>query len=90
MPADGGLYVFGGGAADGEWVSPRPVGEAVADAVTATSDLTTDEIDDLEAYVDPADLAAHLDGEADEAFTFTVEGHTVAGTPAGTVEVDPV
>lgn len=91
MPANGDLYVFSSGETgdgDGEWVSPRPVDEVVVDVVTSETDLTADDIESLEAYVDRDDLAAHLDGEPEaEPLTFSVEGHDVVVEPDGTVHV---
>lgn len=92
MPADGDRYVIShGGEGDATgWVSPRPVDDVVLDAVTTATDLSADDLDDLDAYVDPADLAAQFDGDpGDEPLTFAVEDHTVAVAPDGTVDVDP-
>lgn len=87
------LYVLSpGGDEDesGEWVSPRPVDDVVVEALTTETDLSSDDLEDLEAYVDRDALAAHLDGEpADEPLTFAVEGHEVSVAPDGAVEVDP-
>jgi|GEM_PF-2440273 len=88
MPGDGDLYVFGD-SDDGEWVSPRPAGDVVTELVTETTDLSEDDIDDLDAYVDRSELAAHLDGDPDEPLSFDVEGHEIVVDPDGTVDVDP-
>ncbi|MEF8851203.1 MAG: HalOD1 output domain-containing protein [Haloarculaceae archaeon] len=88
MPGDGDLYVFSAEGDDGRWVSPRPVEAVVVDLVTAETDVSEDDVDDLDAYVDRDDLAAHLDGDPTEPLTFTVEGHDVVVDPDGTVSVD--
>jgi hypothetical protein len=90
MPGDGDLYVFSaeGDEDDGEWVSPRPVGAVVVELVTDETDLSEDDIDDIETYVDRDDLAAHLDGDPSDPLTFAVEGHDVVIDPDGTVSVD--
>ncbi|PSQ00619.1 hypothetical protein BRC92_12030 [Halobacteriales archaeon QS_4_69_31] len=91
MPADGDLYVLGpGGDGDGseKWVSPRPVDEVVVDVLTDETELSADEIDDLDAYVDRDDLAASLDGETEvDTLRFEVEGHEVVVETDGTVDV---
>jgi hypothetical protein len=91
MPGDGALYVFSaeGDEDDGEWVSPRPVESVVAELVTDETDLSEAEVDELDAYVDHDDLAAHLDGDPDDPLTFAVEGHDVVIDPDGTVSVEP-
>jgi len=89
MPGDGDLYVFSAeGDEDGEWVSPRPVGAVVAELVTGETDLSEGDLDEIDAYVDRDDLAAHLDGDPSDPLTFTVEGHEVAIDPDGTVSVE--
>jgi len=88
MSGDGDLYVFGDHD-EGEWVSPRPVGVVVAELLAESTDLSEDDVDDLEAYVDRDELAAHIEGDADEPLTFPVEGHEVIVAPDGTVDVDP-
>lgn len=90
MPGNGDLYVFSaeGDGDDGDWVSPRPVEAVVVDLVTEGTDVSADDVDDLDAYVDREELAAHLDGDPAEPLTFTVEGHDVVVAPDGTVSVD--
>jgi len=87
MTGDGDLYVFGEHD-DGDWVSPRPAGEVVTELVTEATDLSDDDIDDLDAYVDRDEFAAHLDGDPGEPFTFTVEDHEVLVGTDGTVDID--
>jgi hypothetical protein len=54
MPGDGDLYVFSdeGDDEDGDWVSPRPVEAVVVELVTEETDVSEDEIDELDAYFD--------------------------------------
>jgi len=70
-----------------EWVSPTPADEAVVDAVTAATDLTPSDIDDIDAYVDPAELRRLLDEDA-ATLTLTVEGYEVVVDSAGDIEVE--
>lgn len=92
MAANKDLYVLSTGESEdesGEWVSPRPVDEVVVDLVTDTTGLSSDDLEDLDEYVDRDDLATHLAGEpAEDALTFTVEGHDVTVEPDGTVDLD--
>jgi len=89
MTGDEDLYVFGE-SDDGEWVNPQPAEEVVTELVTEATDLSDDDIDDLDTYVDREELAVHLDGNPSEPFTFTVEGHEVVVDRDGTVDVDLV
>ena len=92
MPAKEDLYVLAPGESgdDSEgWVSPRPIGEAVVSTVAAETDLEADDVDDVETYVDIADVAALLDAEGDtETLSFDVEGHDVIVDASGHVRVD--
>jgi hypothetical protein len=67
---------------DGEWERPTPAGQAVADA----TDLDRGELDELDSYVDPADLRA-LVAAGDGTLTFTVEGREVTVDGAGDIRV---
>ncbi|WP_415379009.1 HalOD1 output domain-containing protein [Halosimplex sp. TS25] len=93
MPANGDLYVLAPGEGDAEsdgWVSPRPVNEAVGAAVADATDLSADDVDDADAYVDIEQIETLVDGGDDEAsLTFTVEGHDVTIDGGGHVTVDP-
>jgi hypothetical protein len=82
---DGEMYIMSP-SGDEDWVSPTPAGAAVAEAVSEATDVSAEEIDDIEAYVDPADLRAVLDGD-DENVTFDVEGHDVTVTADGDIDV---
>jgi hypothetical protein len=72
--------------ADDHWVSPVPVSRAVTDALADATALSTDDVDDLDSYVDPAALRTVLDGEG-ESVTFAVEGHQVTVHGDGAVTV---
>ncbi|WP_335998878.1 HalOD1 output domain-containing protein [Halorientalis halophila] len=90
---DGEVYVLRpdeAGDTDDEaaWVSPQPVSRVVLGAVADAADADVDDFDDLDAYVDRDDLAAVLDGDADE-ITFAVEDHDVTVDADGDVDVDP-
>lgn len=82
---DGAVYVMRP-SGDEEWVRPTPVQAAVTDAVTATTELDGDDIDDIETYVARADLRAVLGGDR-EKLTFEVEGHDVTVTGDGDIDV---
>jgi hypothetical protein len=88
MTGDGDLYVLSEDD-EGEWVTPHPVETVVVDLVTGATELSEDDLNDLETYVDRDDLAAHLDGDSTEPLTFDVEGHDIVVDPDGTVDVDP-
>ena len=83
---DGEVYIMTG-AGDEEWVSPTPARTAITDAVTEATSVADGDIDDLETYVDPADLRAVLDSDEDE-ITFSVEDHDVTVTSGGDIDVD--
>lgn len=71
---------------DEEWVSPTPAGAAVTEAVSKATGVNSEDVEDLETYVDPRDLRAVLD--SDEAkLTFEVEGNDVTITADGDIDV---
>jgi hypothetical protein len=70
---------------DEEWVSPTPARTAVAEAVTAATDLDDGDVDDIEAAVDFDALGTAL--ADDEPYTVTVAGHEVTVDPSGAIEV---
>jgi hypothetical protein len=82
---DGDVYIMSP-SGDEEWVSPTPAQTAITDALTDATDVSADDIADLETYVDRGDLRAVLDGDSDE-LTFEVEGHDVTVTAAGDIDV---
>ena len=82
---DAAVYIMSS-SEDEEWVSPTPARTAITDAVTDATELSEDEIGDLETYVERATLRAVLDGE-DEDVTFDVEGHNVTVTTDGDIDV---
>lgn len=82
---DGEMYIMSP-SGDEEWVSPTPAGAAVAEAVSESTDVSSEDIDDLGAYVDPGNVRAVLDG-SDENVTFEVEGHDVTVTADGDIDV---
>jgi hypothetical protein len=82
---DGTVYIMSP-SGDEEWVSPMPAGAAVTEAVTGATDLSDEDVDDLESYVDLGDLRAVLDGDEDEV-TFEVEGNDVTVTADGDIDV---
>jgi hypothetical protein len=91
MPVNDDLYVLAPGEGDeggDDWVSPRPIDDGVAAAVAAETDLDFDDVDDLEGYVDPEEVAAVVESDGDETVTFTVEGHDVVVDASGHVRVD--
>jgi len=72
---------------EAEWVTPTPAGVALAEAVTASTDVDEESIDDIDAYLDRESLRALLDGERTEPLTFTVEGHDVTIDADGDIDV---
>lgn len=70
-----------------EWVSPTPVRVAISEAVVDATDLDTDDLDDLESYVAIDDLRALLDGDEEDALSFSVEGHEVTISEDGDIDV---
>lgn len=81
---DGEVYLMSDEGEEG-WMSPRPAGVAIVDAVAAATGLSESDIGDIEAYVDLAELAATLDDG--RSHTFTVEGHEVTVDPSGDIDV---
>jgi len=73
---------------DEEWVSPTPAHDAVVAAITEATDVEAEAVEELDAYLDPADLESLLDGDRSEPLTFTVEGHDVTIDGDGEIEVD--
>jgi hypothetical protein len=82
---DGTVYMMSPSGEE-EWMSPKPAETVVTEAVTGATDLSDEDIDDLESYVDLGDLRAVLDGDEDE-LTFEVEGHDVTVTGDGDIDV---
>ncbi len=74
MSSNHGIYVLDDGDGD-EWVTPRPVGEVVADAVTAATDMEPGDLDAIDAYVDLDEVAAVVAEGDRESVAFPVEGH---------------
>lgn len=70
---------------DEGWVSPTPAGTAIVEAVASSTDLTADDIEAVDEYVDLADLRTAI--EEDESLTFVVEGHEVTIDPSGGIDV---
>lgn len=84
-PDNGEVYILQG-TGEEEWVRPTPARTAIAEAVTAATDLTADDLNDIDVYVDLAALGAALDDG--DAHTFTVEGHEVTVDPSGDIAVE--
>lgn len=72
--------------ADDEWVSPTPARVAIPDEVTASTDLDSDDLNELEAYVEMAALDAVLNGD-EESVEFTVEDYDVVVDEHGEIDV---
>jgi len=84
-PDNGEVYIMSDDG-DEEWVSPTPARTAIIEAVTAATDLTEDDLDDVGTYVDLAALGSALDDG--DPHTFPVEGHDVTVDPGGDIDVD--
>lgn len=77
-----------GGADDASaWLVPEPADEVIVDELLGASDLSREDIDPLEEYVDFAALHALLSGDDTDDVSFDVEGWTVTVTADGTVSV---
>ncbi len=83
---DGEVYIMREGE-EGEWVSPTPAQEAIEAAIVESTDLETDDIDDLDEYVDSEALRGVLDGDDDE-LSFDVEDVTVTVDADSEIDVD--
>jgi hypothetical protein len=81
---DGEVYILAEG--DGEWVNPTAAGSLIRERLAAETHLEADDVDGLDAYLDPDDLRAVLAGDAD-AITVDVEGVAVTVDETGTVEI---
>lgn len=86
MPSqDGDVYVLRH--SDGEvWARPTPVRTAIVDTVTERTPLEPDDIEDVEAYVDPGELRDVLTSE-EGIVSFDVEGHEVFVDADGAIGV---
>ncbi|MFC6975210.1 hypothetical protein ACFQL1_11985 [Halomicroarcula sp. GCM10025709] len=65
---------------------PGPADEVITDAVLAATDLTVEEIGDIDGYVDETALRRVV-SDGGEPETFAVEGHTVTVSADGLVDV---
>lgn len=87
MQTDDGTVYLIQGHEDDEWLSPKPAKAVITDALFETTGLSSDDIDHIDAYVDPETLRAVV-GEGDrETITFDIEGHEVTVTDDGDVTV---
>jgi hypothetical protein len=75
------------------WVSPQPADQAVLGAVADAADVDAEEFDDLDEYVDLADLAALFgrgdDEDGPEEVSFEVDDHDVTVHRSGEIDVTP-
>lgn len=89
---EGTVYMIRGGTdhrgADDEWRSPAPADEIITEAIVETTDLATDDIDDIDSYVDADALRAVIGDGSDDEVTFDVEDHTVTVGHDGSVTVE--
>lgn len=85
---DDDVYIMSEGDQGEEWVSPTPVGTAVAEAVSETTDVEESDLDDLGSYVDIDDVRSLLAGEGGETLTFDIEGHDVTIHADGEIDVE--
>lgn len=88
---DGTVYMLrggtdDGGAADG-WRSPAPADEILTEAIAAATDLTADDLDDIDSYVQATALRAVVGEGDDDEVSFDVEGHTVTVRRDGVIDV---
>ncbi|MDS0219793.1 hypothetical protein NDI54_00305 [Haloarcula sp. S1AR25-5A] len=87
---EGTVYLLRNRAMEGsdDWVSPEPASDVIADAVIEATELSADDIDTLDTYVDSESLRAVVEEGTTESLTFAVEGHDVTITADGEVAVD--
>ena len=87
---EGTVYLLRNRATEGsdDWVSPEPASDVITDAVIEATDLSADDIDALDTYVDSESLRAVVADGTTESLTFAVEGHDVTITADGEVSVD--
>lgn len=69
------------------WQTPVSVADAVADALSAATELNGDDIDAFVAVIDPERLIATLNDERGETVSFTDEGVTVTFHRSGSLAV---
>ena len=87
MQSDTGTVYLIQGGEDDEWLSPKPATAVITDALFERTGLSSDDIDHIDAYVDPETLRAVVgDGER-ETVTFDIEGHEVTVSDDGDVLV---
>ncbi len=79
------VYLLHGEGEEG-WVSPQPARAAIVEALTDATDLSAEEIGELDAYVEVGDLRDLLGGD-DGTLSFGVEDHEVTVDSTGSVTV---
>jgi len=87
MSSENGEVYIMQGEDDAEWMRPTPARDAVVAALTEVTELEADAVEALDAYLDPDDLRALLDGERSEPLTFAVESHEVTIDGDGEIKV---
>jgi len=89
MP-QGDLYVLtAGGSADEAdgWARPRPIEQALREAISEATGIDETDLDDIGEYVDRDEVTALLDADdPDETVTFGVEDNDVTIHGDGSVE----
>lgn len=80
------MYLLHDEGVDG-WLRPQPAREAIVDAVTGATDLTADDVGNLEDYVDESTLRELLDGDEDGPISFEVEGQEITVDSTGNVTI---
>lgn len=71
-----------------DWISPEPAEDVITTELVEATDLTADDIDELESYVDIETLRAVVSDREADGVSFSVEGHTVTMNRDGTVEIE--
>jgi len=83
---EGTVYIIQGHDGD-EWLSPEPAEAVITEAVFDATDLTSEDIDPVDTYVDTSELRAVVGDGRDDSITFDIEGNTVTVTAGGDVSI---
>lgn len=70
-----------------EWVQPTPAWVAISEAVADETDLETDDLDDIETYIDIEELQTVLDTDDRDELCVDIEGYDVTIHENGDIEI---
>jgi hypothetical protein len=72
---------------DDEWVQPTPAWVAISEAMTDETELETDDLDELETYLDIDELQTVLDTDEREELSADIEGYDVTVHENGDIDI---